>query len=78
MTILASRQHTCIHPTVSKMGNKEELCKKLRKNEMPRESEGFAVTKIFKLLENSQVFCIIITEIGRKTNRSLVRRMWIF
>ena len=31
MTILASRGHTCIHPLVSKMGNKDELCKKLNK-----------------------------------------------
>jgi hypothetical protein len=36
MTILASRQHTCIHPQVSKMSNKDELCKNMRKNEMPR------------------------------------------
>lgn len=31
MTILASRQHTCIHPQISKMPNKNDLCKKLNK-----------------------------------------------
>jgi hypothetical protein len=34
MTILASRQHTCIHPQVSKMAAKDEACKKLNKNKM--------------------------------------------
>ena len=29
MTILASREHTCIHPTVSKMKNKNEGCHEL-------------------------------------------------
>ncbi len=29
MTILASRAHTCVHPTVSKGPNKDEACKKL-------------------------------------------------
>ena len=29
MTILASREHTCIHPTISKMKNKTEGCKEL-------------------------------------------------
>ena len=28
---MASRQHTCIHPHVSKQSNKDELCKKLVK-----------------------------------------------
>lgn len=31
MTILSSRGHTCIHPQVSKMANKDDLCKKLNK-----------------------------------------------
>jgi hypothetical protein len=43
MTILASRQHTCIHGLVSKKPNKDELCKKLRKNEMPTNNEGIDV-----------------------------------
>ena len=44
MTILASRQHTCIHPQVSKMGNKDDLCKKLRKNEtVSSNNEGLGV-----------------------------------
>lgn len=34
MTILASRQHTCIHPQISKMANKNDLCKKLNKDKM--------------------------------------------
>ena len=29
MTILASREHTCIHPTISKMRNRTEGCKEL-------------------------------------------------
>ena len=29
MTILASREHTCIHPTVSKSKNKTEGCKEM-------------------------------------------------
>jgi Fanconi anemia group J protein len=29
MTILGSRDHTCIHPTVSKMKNRNEGCKEL-------------------------------------------------
>lgn len=32
MTILSSRGHTCIHPQVSKMANKDDLCKKLNKD----------------------------------------------
>lgn len=31
MTILSSRAHTCIHPQVSRMANKDDLCKKLNK-----------------------------------------------
>jgi len=38
MTILASRSHTCVHPTVSKGGNKEEGCKKLVKLKKSAES----------------------------------------
>lgn len=30
MSILASREHTCIHPKVSKSRNKNDDCKKLR------------------------------------------------
>ena len=29
MTILASREHTCIHPEISKSRNKNEGCKEL-------------------------------------------------
>lgn len=29
MCILASRQHTCVHPEVSKAKNKNDECKKL-------------------------------------------------
>ncbi|KAK7088030.1 Fanconi anemia group J protein homolog isoform X2 [Littorina saxatilis] len=32
MTILASREHTCIHPQVSNMGNKNEGCENLMKD----------------------------------------------
>lgn len=32
MTILASRAHSCIHPQISKMSNKDEMCKKINKN----------------------------------------------
>ena len=31
MTILASREHTCIHPQVSNSGNKNEGCENLLK-----------------------------------------------
>ena len=31
MTILSSRSHTCIHPQVSRMSNKDDGCKKLNK-----------------------------------------------
>jgi hypothetical protein len=34
MTILSSRTQTCIHPTVSKMPNKDESCKKLNKKKV--------------------------------------------
>ena len=34
MTILSSRQHTCVHGQVSKMPNKNELCKKLNKKKI--------------------------------------------
>ena len=37
MTILASRDHTCIHPTVSKMKNRTEGCKEL----IDRRQNGF-------------------------------------
>ena len=37
MTILASREHTCIHPTVSKMKNKNEGCHEL----IDRKQNGF-------------------------------------
>ncbi|CAF0846025.1 unnamed protein product [Brachionus calyciflorus] len=32
MTILASRAHSCIHPQISKLSNKDEMCKKLNKD----------------------------------------------
>lgn len=31
MTILSSRQHTCIHPKISKSSKKNELCRDLVK-----------------------------------------------
>jgi len=45
MTILASRQHTCIHPQVSRMSNKNELCKKLNKKEGLNSNDGEDGTK---------------------------------
>ena len=33
MTILGSREHTCIEPTVSKMRNKNEGCKELNEEQ---------------------------------------------
>ena len=38
MTILASREHTCIHPTVTKMKNKTEGCREL----LDRKQNGFS------------------------------------
>ncbi len=38
MTILASRQHTCIHPEISRAANKNEKCKELLKK--PDETGG--------------------------------------
>jgi len=34
MTILSSREHSCVHPVVSKGKNKNEECKKLRDGSM--------------------------------------------
>ncbi len=40
MTILASRQQTCIHPKVSKLAGKDEACKKLMKGVSETDKES--------------------------------------
>ena len=47
MSILSSRQHTCIHPKISRSSKKNELCKDLvkGKNLHKENKEVFSLTK---------------------------------
>ena len=53
MTILASRAHTCIHPQVSKLPNKDETCKKLNKD---KTIENISSIVIYFFLINNFIF----------------------
>jgi hypothetical protein len=50
MTILSSRQHSCVHPKISKSSRKNELCRELVKGKNSNKKENSEVIKTRNLL----------------------------
>ena len=56
MTILSSRQHSCIHPKISKSSRKNELCRDLVKGKTSTKKENSEVPLATKIRRNQSKF----------------------
>ena len=61
MTILASREHTCIHPEISKSRNKNEGCKEL----MDVSTVVLISLYMLKLFPLDSVYCFMVSMLPR-------------